>query len=124
MITDGQQFLEKLAKFPPNTFEGKFLRKVTRLGLCDSFAAEELRLLYRASFRAGLCNIALNGLGGCIGLIRPEGEFNRVRLEHDFMAFRNHFFACAGWQRLLGPQRERIEQQFLSVAVAEENLAW
>jgi hypothetical protein len=107
MITDGQLFLEKLAKFPPNTFEGKFLRKVTRLGLCDSMAAEELRLLYRASFRAVLCNIALNGLGGCAGLILPEAEFNRVRLEHDFMTFRNKFFACAGWQRLLGPQTGR-----------------
>ena len=124
MITDGQDFLEKLAKFPPDTFEAKFLRKTRRMGLCDTLAAEELRLLYRASFRALLCNIALNGLGGCEGLIRPEREVNRVRLEQDFMSFRNRFFACAGWQKLLSPKRERLERQFLTVAVAEENLAW
>ena len=124
MITDGQAFLEKLGKFPSNTFEAKFLRSSLKMGLCKVLAAEEMRLLYRTAFRAVLCNIALNGLGGCGGLIRPEREINRVRLEQDFMAFRNRFFACAGWQNLRGPQRERIERQFLTVAVAEENLAW
>ena len=81
-------------------------------------------MLYRASFRAVLCNIAINGLGGCGGLIRPKLEPNRVRLEQDFMAFRDKFFACTGWQGLLSLQRERIDQRFLTVAVAKENLAW
>jgi hypothetical protein len=124
MITDGQDFLQKLAKFPPNTFEAKFLRSARRMGLSEALEPEEIRLLYRASFRAVLCNIAINGLGGCGGLIRPEREANRVRLEQDFMAFRDKFFACTGWQGLLSVQRERIDQRFLTVAVAKENLAW
>jgi hypothetical protein len=124
MITDGQDFLRKLEQFPPRTFEARFLRNARRLRLHGALAGDEIRLLYRAAFRAVLCNIAINGLGGCKGLIRPEQEWNRVRLEQDFLALRNRFFACAGWQSLLGQERERIERQFLTVAVAEENLAW
>lgn len=124
MITDGQEFLRKLEKFPPKSFEAKFLRNARRLGLHDALTGDEIRLLYRAAFRAVLCHIALNGLGGCKGLIRPDQEWNRVRLEQEFMAFRSRLFACAGWQSLLGHERERIERQFLTVEVEEENLAW
>ncbi len=124
MMTGGQDFLEKLAKFPPRTFEARFLQRSLRLGLGKVLTPEEMRLLYRAAFRALLCNIAFNGLGGCDGLIRPERELNRVRLEQDFMAFRNRVYACTGWKRLRGLQRERIDREFLAVAVAAENLAW
>ena len=124
MITDGQDFLRKLEQFPPKTFEARFLRNARRLGLHDALTGDEMRLLYRAAFRGVLCNIAINGLGGCKGLIRPEQEWNRVRLERDFLALRNRFFACAGWLSLLAHERERVERQFLTVVVAEENLAW
>jgi len=124
MKIDGQDFLEKLAKFPANTFEAKFLRHAMQLGLVKGLVAEELRLLYRASFRAVLCNIAFNGLGGCHGQIKPELEFNRVRLETEFMAARLRFYSCAGWQHLQRTKRLEVQRTFLNVMVADENLRW
>ena len=67
MKKDSQVFLEVLAEFPPNTFEHTFLKITARLGLGPTLHGNELRLLYEAAFQAALCNIAMNGLGGCGG---------------------------------------------------------
>ena len=123
MKTDGQDFLEQLATFPPNTFEGRFLKTSTRLGLGADLAADELSLLYRAAFRAALCNIAFNGLGGCDAQISPDQEGNRIRLEREFMISRDRFYACASWKRLQASQRNSIERVLLQVRVEERNLA-
>lgn len=119
-----EDFLEKLARFPANTFEARFLRAARSLRLDLTFSMEELRLLYRASFRAALCHVAFNGLGGCAGRIRPELERNRRRLEEEFMAAAARVYACAGWRHLTGSEQARLRQIFLTVLVTDENLAW
>ncbi len=121
---DRQDFLDKLARFPENSFEARFLRTARRLGLVSKFSTDELRLLYRASFRAVLCNIAFNGLGGCDGRIKPQQELNRVRLEEEFMAASARVYACMGWRRLATNEQARLAGLFLTVLVADENLAW
>ena len=123
MKTDGQDFLQQLAGFPPKTFEGRFLKASIRLGLGADLAADELSLLYRAAFRAALCNIALNGLGGCEGQIRPEQERSRIRLEREFMTARDRIYACFGWKTLRKSQKESVERILLQVRVEERNLA-
>ena len=123
MKADGQDFLEQLASFPPNTFEGRFLKTSIHLGLGADLAADELSLLYRAAFRAALCNIAFNGLGGCDGQIKAEQEGSRVRLEREFMSARDRVYACAGWETLRQSQRQSIERILLQVRVEEKNLA-
>jgi hypothetical protein len=70
-----------------------------------------------------LCNIALNGLGGCGGRIKPEREPNRRRLEGEFMAARDKFYACAGWQVLSPFLRHPVQSIFLRIFVEEVNLA-
>ena len=124
METDGQEFLEELAGFPPKSFESNFSRIAERLELGRDLAREELDLLFWAAFGATLCNIAFNGLGGCGGIIRPEREANRTNLEREFMVARDEFYASDGWRSLTGPQRASIQQIFLSVSVNPDNLAW
>jgi hypothetical protein len=123
MKADGQQYLELLAAFPPRSFERDFSKTSTRLGLGGVLAPDELKLLLDATFYAGLCNIAFNGLGGCGGEIRPDRERNRMRLEQAFMAARAAFFACRGWTRLSPAQKGAIQRIFLLVKVNQENLA-
>ena len=123
MKADGQEFLEQLATFPPNTFEGRFLKSAIRIGLDHDLGADELSLLYRAAFRSALCNIAFNGLGGCDGQIKPEQEPTRIRLEREFMIARDRFQACAGWKKLHKSQKTSIERILLQVRVQEKNLA-
>jgi len=123
MKADGQNFLEQLTSFPPNTFEGRFLKTSIRLGLGADLDADELSLLYRAAFRAALCNIAFNGLGGCDSQIRPEQEGSRIRLEREFMIARDRFYACAGWKTLQKSQKSSIEKVLLQVFVEDKNLA-
>lgn|SRR5690348_2650099 len=123
MKSDGQDFLEQLASFPPNTFEGRFLKTSLQFGLVNDLAAEELSLLYRAAFRAALCNIAFNGLGGCQGQIRPEQENCRIRLEQEFMLSRDRFHACPGWKTLRKSQKAAIERTLVKVAIDPQNLA-
>src|SRR5690242_19993816 len=123
MKMDGQDFLEQLASFPPNTFEGRFLKTSIRLGLGGDLAADELSLLYRAAFRAALCNIAFNGLGGCDGQIRAEQEASRIRLEREFMIARDRLYTCAGWNALRSTQRNSVARILLQVRVEEKNLA-
>ena len=123
MKTDGQDFLEQLASFPANTFEGKFLKTSVRLGLGADLDADELSLLYRAAFRAALCNIAFNGLGGCNGQIKAEQEPSRLRLEREFMIARDRFYATCGWKTLRKSQKNSIETVLLQVVVEDRNLA-
>src|SRR5947209_6824408 len=123
MKKDGQDFLEKLASFPPNTFERRFLKLCSRLGLVSALDEEELSRLYRAAFRARLCNLAFNGLGGCGGEIKPEQEGHRIRLERDFMMARDRFFSSTGYKSMRASQKAAMQTAFLVVAVAKENLA-
>ena len=125
MKTDGQAFLTELASSPPNTFEGRFCRISTRLRLGAALNWDELSLLHQeAAFLAALCNIALNGLGGCRGKITSENEPARTGLEQKFMAVRERFFASRGWKNLPPSDQETIQRIFLNVLVSDENLAW
>ena len=124
MTTDGQDYLEELASLPPNTFESRFSRISTRLGLGRALSREELARLFDAAFAAALCNIAINGLGGCGGKIKPDQESNRIRLEREFMAARDALKSSSGWQRLPSSKRDSAARIFLKVLVANENLAW
>ena len=123
MKTDGHDFLEQLTTFPPNSFEGRFLKTSNRLRLAGYLGAEELSLLYRAAFRAGLCNIAFNGLGGPDPGIQPDQEPNRSRLEREFMISRDKVFACPGWKTLPQLRKDSIHRAFLTVLVTDDNLA-
>jgi len=123
MKTDGHEFLEQLVSFPPASFEGRFLKTSTRLRLASYLRAEELSTLYRAAFRAALCHIAFNGLGGNEAEIKPDQELNRRRLENEFMVSRDRFFRCRGWKVLPQSSKDSIQRLFLQVIVADENLA-
>lgn len=85
--------------------------------------AHDLHRLYEAAFMAGLCHIAFNGLGGCHHLIRPDGERNRIALEQEFMAASDILFGSESWKNLNAVMREQIKEIFLTIAVAEQNLA-
>src|SRR5262245_30068960 len=100
MNNSSQEFLQELGSLPPDTFESRFSRTSIQLGLASDLTRNELTLLYEATFRATLCNLAINGLGGLGGNIRPEQEGNRCRLERDFMVARDVFYASPGWQNL------------------------
>jgi hypothetical protein len=102
MRTDGQDFLQKLVASSPSGFDTRLASISTQVGL----------------------DIALNGLGGCEGEIKPEREINRVRLESVFMAARDKYYASAGWKALPKSLRAPIQRIFLNVFVEEENLAW
>ena len=123
MKTDGQEFLEQLESFAPNKFATRFSKHCTKLGLGAALDANELNLLYKAAFRATLCNIAINGLGGCEGKVKPEREVNRTRLEWQFMAARDQLYASRGWQLLSLAEKGSVGRVFLNVFVADYNLA-
>jgi hypothetical protein len=122
MKTDGQIFLNRLAGPHSDGFALRFSRISTRLGLGVSLKGSEVSLLYKAAFYASLCNIAFNGLGGCGGQVKPSRESNRLILEWEFMAARNRFWICEGWQALTTIQKESIRNIFLQVQVSEDNL--
>jgi hypothetical protein len=123
MMTTGEQYLSELAGFPPKTFPRHFSRRATKLRLGAALDRAELRWLYEAAFMATLCNIAINGLGGCGGKIKPEREPNRRRLETEFMTARDRLHASAGWQALPPFVRHPIQSAFLRISVNEDNLA-
>jgi hypothetical protein len=123
MMTTGEDYLDELAGFPPKTFPRHFSRRAIRLRLGTALDGTELKWLYEAAFGATLCNIALNGLGGCGGEIKPEREPNRRRLEGEFMAARDKFYACAGWQVVSPFLRHPVQSTFLRISVDEVNLA-
>jgi len=122
-IADGQAFLDELTVFPLDSFEGRFSRRASRLNLGPVLRRAELVTLFEATFAAILCNIALNGRGGCRGVIKPAREFNRIRLEWKFMAVKRRFCATSGYQVLSETQKTLVHKHFLTVAVAAENLA-
>jgi hypothetical protein len=123
MNTEGHQFLESLAAFPPGSFESRFSRTAARLGLGSSLNQTELDLLYEAAFYARLCNISFNGRGGCAGKIKPEREGHRRNLETEFMTARDEFHASTGWQALPASQKIPVQELLLSVSVVRTNLA-
>jgi hypothetical protein len=123
MMTAGEEYLNGLAGLPPKTFPSRFSSSATRLRLGTVLDRTELKWLYEAAFVATLCNIAINGLGGCDGRIKPEREPNRRRLEREFMAARNKLYACAGWQALPPIVKDPIQRTFLRVSVNEDKLA-
>jgi hypothetical protein len=124
MNTDGQAFLDQFANLPRRTFESLFSRISNRLDVGLELTWEELKLLYDAAYQAILCNIAFNGLGGCGGQIKPDRERNRIRLEREFLAARDRFYACRGYEGMSESKRRAIERIWLTVLVTEENLAW
>jgi hypothetical protein len=124
MKKDGQEFLEKLSGFPPNTFQGNFSKTSARLGLGSTLSCAELRLLYRAAFQAAMCNIAMNGLGTHGGrTIGQARETDRTRLEVDYMFARDQFQASRGWRNLPAAQRGAIQRVLLHVCVRPENFS-
>jgi hypothetical protein len=94
-----------------------------RLDVRELFNRGELDRLYRATYYANLCNIAMNGLGGCQGQIKPEREQNRIKLEQAFMAARDDFYRTSGWKKLPPHLKTAICGVFLLVEVAEDRLA-
>jgi hypothetical protein len=118
----GEEYLNGLAGFPPRTFPSNFSVRAIKLHLGTALDATELKWLFEAAFVAALCNIAINGLGGCGGIIKPENEPNRRRLESDFMVARDRLYACAGWQALPSFVKQPIQRIFLRIYVNEENL--
>ena len=123
MDSDSQDFSEELASCSRTGFKTKFGRVVRRLRLNEGLNRSELSSLYEAAFLAALCNISFNGLGGCGGEIKPEREFTRCRLEQCFMDARDNLQRCPGWRALKPAQKKSICTIFLSVSIAEENLA-
>lgn len=124
MRRDGQVFLDALAAFPPRTFESNFSRISRQLGLGRALNGNELNNLYQAAFKAALCKIAFNGLGGCQGRIKPEMERYRTKLETEFMAAKAALLGSIGWNSLARAERSSVEQLFLRIEVAETNLAF
>lgn len=123
MKTDGQEYLEELAGLPPNTFDHRFAKTSAQLGLGAVFDRNELKLLYEASLRALLCNLAINGIG-TDGVIRSEEEPERSQCEWEFMEARDLLYASPGWQNLAPAKREAVERSFLRVLVTEDKFAW
>jgi hypothetical protein len=124
MKDPAQEFLQELGNLPPNSFESRFSLVSNQLGLAGKLTRNELSLLYEATFRATLCNLAINGLGALAVKIPSDQESNRYKLERDFMVAREILYASPGWQTLDEPEQETIEKVFLSVQVAEDKLAW
>jgi hypothetical protein len=123
MDGDNQDFSEELDSCSRPGFRKRFGQIVGRMGLDSGLERRELSRLYEAAFLAALCNISFNGMGGCAGEIRPEKEPTRRRLEQAFMSARDNFFGSPGWKALPRAQRKAIEVVFLTVFVAESNLA-
>ena len=123
MDGESQDFYEELSGCSRTGFRTKFSRVARRLGLSQGLNRSEMSRLYEAAFLAALCNISFNGLGGCGGEIRPENELTRCRLEQSFMDACDNFFSSPGWKALSASRKKSIRSVFLSVVVADENLA-
>lgn len=124
MDADSQDFSEELESCSRPGFKTRFGQISRRLGLDGGLSRSEISRLYEAAFLAALCNISFNGLGGCGGIIRPEKEATRRRLEQAFMDARDNFFRCGGWKTLPSARKKSIQAVFLTVLVTEENLAF
>ena len=124
MKKDGSDFKRRSTRRLPKNFVRKVVNTSRCLDVRTLFKRSELDALYRAAYYATLCNIAINGLGGCGGQIKPERERNRIALEQTFMAARNDFYRTAGWKKLPHNLKAAIHRAFLLVEVAEARLAW
>jgi hypothetical protein len=124
MDTDSQNFSEELESCSRPGFKRRFGQIFRRMRLEGGLNRAEISCLYEAAFLAALCNISFNGLGGCGGVIRPEKEATRRRLEQAFMDSRDNFFKCPGWKALAPARKKSIQAVFLTVSVAEENFAF
>jgi hypothetical protein len=124
MITDGQKFLLELVELPLETYEHFFAERAWRLGLGAVFDRNDLRLLYEASLCAASCNYAFNECCRCGFSSAVQHEPHRTRLEYDYMAARDLFYASPGWQNLAESKRAQVEQSFLNVSVRDDQLAW
>lgn len=118
---NGQQFLQKLAEFPSDTFEYYFSQVADSLRLGELMGPEDLRRLSEAALFARLCNISFNRFGHAG--TKPETERNRITLEQNFMDRKEKLRDCAAWNSLPSFQRETAARFFLNVSVAEKNLA-
>ena len=108
---------------PTPRFRNQFEHKAFQLVLHSRLSENELALLCEAAFYARLCNIAFNGLGGCAGRIKPNQEPNRTALERAFMKACQALWSSPGAERLPYDQKVSIRRVFLTVSVAEKNLA-
>lgn len=124
MDLDGQQYQAALASLPPSTFECRFAKTVTALGLDGVFDRNELKLLCEASDKALACNVALNGIGLPEQRVLPQDERQRSRAEQEFMLARDLFYASPGWQNLDAQARKRVEESLMNVGVLDDHLAW
>ena len=122
MKTNGHEYIEQLAGFPPTTFESKFSRIAAGLRLATAMNRTELECLFNAALLAIWCNTAFNGLGGCGGIIKPDRESDRIRLEREFMAACDRLYASTGWKALPPFVRNSIQASLLHVSVHEGNL--
>jgi len=123
MKDPAQEFLQELGSLPPYTFESRFSRASNQLGLAEAFSRNELSLLYEATRKATACDDAINSPAALVGTTSDQ-EPKRYTLEREFMIAREIFYASPGWQNLEEQDRNTIEQVFLSVAVADDKLAW
>lgn len=121
MDADSQDFSEELECCSRPGFKDRFSQLTRRMGLEGGLSPREVSRLYEAAFLAALCNISFNGLGGCGGVIKPEKESTRRRLEQAFMDARDNFFRCPGWKTLPSARKKSIQAIFLTALVAEEN---
>lgn len=120
---NGQQFLQKLAEFPFDSFEYYFSQIADSLCLGDAMSAGELGRLSDAALLARRCNVAFNRLEGSYEEIKPERELNHILLEQKFMASKAKLCDCSGWNFLSRFQRETAAHFFLEVSVTENHLA-
>jgi hypothetical protein len=123
MDADSYEFSEDLSGCSRQVFRTRFARTARRLGLNNGLKREELNRLAEAAFLGALCNVALNGLGGCDGEIRPENEPVRRDLEGAYMNACHNFYLSPGWKKLRTAQKDSIRAVFLTVVVEEKNLA-
>ena len=119
---DGQVFLDELLEMSGEGFQARFSRISTRLGLGAALNSAELKLLYQAAYLATLCHISFNGLGGGCGVIRPEQEINRIKLEQNFMTTQQELWASPKWRALPVLMKEATQRIFLTAYVEKENL--
>lgn len=123
-LSDGERFLRELAELPPDTYENFFARCALELGLGMVFDRNDLRLLYEASFSATACNLAFNTHCLCADGGQARNEARRTRLEREFMAARDLFYASPGWQNLPDSRKESIAECLLRVVVRDDLMAW
>jgi len=123
MRNNAQAFLDTLANLPPDTFENRFSKTSTSLGLGLVFGRNELTLLYEAAVRAQLCTIVLNSPRVADAKIKSLDEMTRVKLETEFLTARDILYASPGWQNLSASEQDPIQRIFLTVVIAECNLA-